>query len=67
MGARDVIGASVLLCQFGDEVQIASGQIRFDPAIDALVQLGVEVVLPVARFPCGQPISVERKKLIAFR
>ena len=44
---------SVLAFQFGDELQIASGQVGLDPAVDLLVQLGVEVVLPVARFTCG--------------
>ena len=44
---------SVLLFQFGDELQIGARQIGFDPIVDARVQLGVEVILPVARFACG--------------
>ena len=41
---------SILLVQLRDELQIASGQIRFDPTVDSIVELRTEVVLPVARF-----------------
>lgn len=43
---------SILLVQFGDELQIAARQIRFDPAVDVFVRFRVDVVLPVASFAC---------------
>ena len=46
----DISTESVLHGQFRDELQIASGQIRLDPAIDALVQFRTKVILPVASF-----------------
>ena len=53
---------SVLIFQLGDELQIASGQVGFDPAIDALVELRIKVVLPVARFACGERKKTKEKQ-----
>ena len=39
----------ILLVEFGDEFQIGSRQILFNPLVDASVQIRAEVVLPVAR------------------
>lgn len=42
----------IFLVEFGDEFQIGSLQILFDPLVDFAVHFRSEVVLPASRFTC---------------
>ena len=47
----------ILFVQFGDEFQIGTGQILFDPLVDLFVQFRTETTLPVTRFALKNKMS----------